>query len=177
MTLWQLVYAFFTVGLLTIGGGLVSIPLLFEVFVSTSILTSSFFYQLVSIAESTPGPIAINLATYLGFTQHGGWGAILATTSFMLPSFFILSMVYPLYLRYRHFRILIQIMNGIKLTVLGLIAVTLFRVTEHVIEQSMDTIVASLLGFVFLGILFYFNQKRPLLIIGAGALFGVIFLA
>jgi len=177
MSVIQLIVTFLTVGMLTIGGGLVSIPLLYSAFVETSLLTSSMFYQFVSIAESTPGPIAINLATYLGFTQQGIGGAILATISFIIPSFLILSIVYPLYLRYQQHTWMIQLMSGIKLTVLGLICVTLYRVVEHVLVESVEDIFSPLIGFVLLGTLFYFNQKRPILIIGAGALFGLFFLA
>lgn len=176
MNLLEVIIRFITVGFLTIGGGLVSIPLLYDVFVDSSLLTSSFFYQLVSIAESTPGPIAINLATYLGFTQAGIIGSAFATIAFVSPSFLILTTLYPVYLKYRHTPLLSQVMQGIKLTVLGLIAVTLYRVVGHLYTDTKDAIFVPVLGWIGLGLFFYFNQKRPVLLIGCGALFGFIFL-
>jgi chromate transporter len=176
MSLIELIMVFFGVGLLTIGGGLVSIPLLLNVFVEGGVLTSTFFYQLVSIAESTPGPIAINLATYLGLIQANVFGALLATTSFILPSYLLVEFIYPFYIRFRHLHGIHVTMRVLTLTVLSLIGITLVRMVEHLFEVTFTEGIIPWVGFSLLAIIYFYNQKRPLLLIGCGALFGLFFL-
>lgn len=175
VTLLELMVVFFSVGLFTIGGGLVSIPLLFNAFVVSGVLSIDMFYQLVSIAESTPGPIAINLATYLGFVQHGWFGAMLATTMFVLPAYVLLEWFYPWYLKHQHIPFLIIMMNTLKITVIALIGLTLLRVMEHIVDQQRGSPLQGLLVFSLLSVFYGVNQKRPLLLVGMGALLGVIF--
>ena len=175
MTLLELMVVFFSVGLFTIGGGLVSIPLLFNAFVVSGVLSIDMFYQLVSIAESTPGPIAINLATYLGFVQHGWFGAMLATIMFVLPAYVLLEWFYPWYLKHQHIPFLIIMMNTLKITVIALIGLTLLRVMEHIVDQQRGSPLQGLLVFSLLSVFYVVNQKRPLLLVGMGALLGVIF--
>ena len=176
MSLIELMVVFLGVGLLTIGGGLVSIPLLLNIFVEGGVLTSTFFYQLVSIAESTPGPIAINLATYLGYIQANVFGALLATSSFILPSYLLVELMYPFYIKFRHLQIIDVTMKVLKLTVLSLIGITLVRMVEHLIEVTFIEGTTPWMGLGILALIYFFNQKRPLLLIGCGALFGLFFL-
>ena len=176
MSLFELMVVFFGVGLLTIGGGLVSIPLLLNIFVEGGVLTSTFFYQLVSIAESTPGPIAINLATYLGYIQANVFGALLATVSFIFPSYLLVELMYPFYIKFRHLHVIDITMKVLKLTVLSLIGITLVRMMEHLIEVTFIQGIMPWIGFGILAVIYFFNQKRPFLLIGCGALFGLFFL-
>ena len=67
MTLLQLALTFFSIGLFTIGGGQVAITLMQQSLVSTGIISQAQFYNMVAISESTPGPIGINMATYIGY--------------------------------------------------------------------------------------------------------------
>ncbi len=176
MSLFELMVVFFGVGLLTIGGGLVSIPLLLNIFVEGGVLTSTFFYQLVSIAESTPGPIAINLATYLGYIQANVFGALLATVSFIFPSYLLVELMYPFFIKFRHLHVIDITMKVLKLTVLSLIGITLVRMMEHLIEVTFIQGIMPWIGFGILAVIYFFNQKRPFLLIGCGALFGLFFL-
>ncbi len=177
MTLVELLITFLSIGLFTIGGGLVSIPLLYNAFVLGGIVTTNEFFQFVSIAESSPGPIAINLATYLGFTQFGVLGASLATLMFIVPSFLLLEWFYPWYLKHQTMPFLIAFIQTMKISVLALIGITLMRVVDHIVGQHNDAPIVPSLVFITLVIVFYFNQKRPFLVIGMGALLGVFLLA
>ncbi|MDR0931729.1 MAG: chromate transporter [Victivallales bacterium] len=89
MTLWAIYWTFFKFGLLCFGGGYMLVPLLSAGLVGTSpgaVLTPEAFANLISIAQVTPGPVGINTATYVGFTQQGVFGAILGTLGIVTPA-------------------------------------------------------------------------------------------
>ena len=75
MILFELFRVFFLVGLFTIGGGLVAIALMYEPIVGAGLITPQEFYNMVAVSESTPGPIGINMATYVGFKLFGVAGS------------------------------------------------------------------------------------------------------
>lgn len=90
MSIGQLFWVFFKFGLLCFGGGYMLVPLFSSELVGGyQVLTREEFVNLISIAQMTPGPIGINAATYVGFLQHGPAGAVIATVSLVLPSFFL----------------------------------------------------------------------------------------
>ena len=89
----QLFLEFFKIGLFTFGGGFAMIPLVEETVLLHAWLTESQFYNFIGVCESTPGPIAINMATYVGAVQGGILGSILATLGVVLPSFLIILLV------------------------------------------------------------------------------------
>ena len=84
---------FFKIGLFTFGGGYAMIPLVKEVVLEYGWLTESEFYNFIGICESTPGPIAINMATYIGARQGDLLGSICATVGVILPSFIIIILI------------------------------------------------------------------------------------
>ena len=89
--LWTLFFAFLKIGAFTFGGGYAMISLLeHECVEKRKWITSEELMELTVIAESTPGPIAINCATYTGYKRAGFWGALAATCGVILPSFVIL---------------------------------------------------------------------------------------
>ena len=85
--MWELFYIFFKLGLFTFGGGYAMIPNIKQVVIEKKKwLTEDEVLEIIAIAESTPGPIAINMATYIGNKQKGFWGSVLATLGVILPS-------------------------------------------------------------------------------------------
>ena len=87
MTLLALYLQFFKFGSLAFGGGYTIFPLLFDTFVTqTKMLTADAFGNLVSIAQMTPGPVTINLATFVGFIKGGVWASIIASLGLISPS-------------------------------------------------------------------------------------------
>ena len=78
---------FFKVGLFTIGGGLASLPFLYELAEKYTWITKPMIADMIAISQSTPGPIGINMATYVGFKSGGILGGIIATFAIVLPSF------------------------------------------------------------------------------------------
>ena len=92
--LFDLFYTFFKLGLFTFGGGYAMIPHLKEVVIEKKKwLSDNEVLDIVAVAESTPGPIAINMATYIGFKQKGFWGSVFATVGVILPSFVIIFLI------------------------------------------------------------------------------------
>ncbi len=89
----QLFYEFFKTGLFAIGGGLATLPFLEKISEITGWFTKAELTNMIAISESTPGPIGINMATYVGFTTAGILGAIVATLAEVLPSFIIVLIV------------------------------------------------------------------------------------
>ena len=89
----KLFYEFFLIGLFTFGGGYAMIPLIKETVVNNGWLTLDEFYSFIGICESTPGPIAVNMATYIGSTQGGILGSLAATLGVVLPSFIIILLI------------------------------------------------------------------------------------
>ena len=89
--LLNLFFTYFKIGLFTFGGGYAMIPLIENEFVTKKkYLTESELAEIVAIAESTPGPIAINSATYIGYKREGFWGSLFCTLGVVLPSFIVI---------------------------------------------------------------------------------------
>lgn len=122
MTLTGLYLTFFKFGLLCFGGGYILIPLLQSELVGEGrVLTPQEFADLVSVAQVTPGPIGINTATYVGFTQHGVLGAVLATVGIVTPTLLLVILAAKLLKRY-HASIPIQgFLRGMRPASLGLV--------------------------------------------------------
>ena len=93
MILWELFLEFFKVGLFCFGGAFGMIPLIGETVLSHGWLTENQFYEFIGVCESTPGPIAVNMATYVGACQAGFWGSLAASLGVVLPSFLIILLI------------------------------------------------------------------------------------
>lgn len=123
MTLFQLFVSFLQVGLFSIGGGYAAMPLIqSQVVERYAWLTMGEFADLVTIAEMTPGPIAINAATFVGIRIAGIGGALAATFGCILPSCVIVSVLARIYYRYRGLPVLQEVLSSLRPAVVALIA-------------------------------------------------------
>lgn len=121
--LWQLFLSFMQIGVLSIGGGYASIPLIQNAIVDANgWITMTEFVDLMTIAEMTPGPIGINAATFVGNHVAGIPGALCATFGFVLPSILIVSFLAFIYFRYRNLELMQGILSGLRPVVVALIA-------------------------------------------------------
>lgn len=119
----QLLWAFLQVGALSIGGGYAAMPLIREQTVAAyTWLTAAEFSDLVTIAEMTPGPIALNAATFVGMRTAGLAGAVTATIGCVLPSILIVSILSWLYVRYRSGKTMQTVLGTLRPVVVALIA-------------------------------------------------------
>ena len=120
----ELFYEFFIIGLFTFGGGYAMIPLVKETVVTNGWLTIDEFYRFIGVCESTPGPIAVNMATYVGSTQGGLLGSVCATLGVVLPSFIIIlliAMIINNFTKNKYFKAFIK---GVKPVIMALIIST-----------------------------------------------------
>ena len=112
------------IGLFTIGGGYAMIPLVKDLVLKYNWMSETEFYNFLGVCESTPGPIAINMATYVGSTQGGLLGSIVSTLGVVLPSFIIIVLVASILKKLIKNTYFQSFLNGVKPIVVGLILST-----------------------------------------------------
>lgn len=119
----ELFWSFFQIGLFSIGGGYAALPMIQQQIVNLhGWLTMTAFTDVITIAEMTPGPIAINAATFVGTQMAGLPGALTATLGCITPSCIIVIFLAWLYAKYRELWAVRGILSGLRPTVVGLIA-------------------------------------------------------
>ncbi len=121
--LW-LFLEFFKIGLFTFGGGYAMIPLIEETVLRHEWLTEAQFQNFIGVCESTPGPIAVNMATYIGSTQFGFLGSVVATLGVVLPSFIIIVLVASILTKFTKNPYFKNFIEGVKPVILALIVST-----------------------------------------------------
>ena len=186
MIFLELFLTFLKIGVVSFGGGYAMISLMRDDCLSKGWLSEGEVLNFVAIAESTPGPIAVNMATFVGSSQGGFLGAIFATLGVVLPSFIIILLVATLFLRLLKYAGVKAVLSGIRPAIVGMIlatAVTMalgvflnLATTSTIPAPEWKTIVVfSLICFVWWGWKKW--QKTPpspiILIILSGVL-GVI---
>ncbi len=115
---------FFKMGLFTFGGGYAMIPLIEETVLKYGWLTEARFSEMLGVCESTPGPVAINMATYIGSVQGGLLGSLVATLGVVLPSFFIILLIAAILKNFTNHPIFKGFVRGVQPVVIGLILST-----------------------------------------------------
>ena len=129
----RLFFVFFRIGAFTFGGGYAMIPLIErEVVDKRGLIRGEELADIVAIAESTPGPIAVNAATFVGYHAGGFFGALGATVGVALPSFVIILLVARFYLRFRRSRVVGGMLYGLRAAVVGLLAAALWSMLPSV---------------------------------------------
>jgi len=122
MILLRLFYEFFITGLFMFGGGLAAIPFLQQMSETTGWFTIPQLMDMIAISETTPGPISVNMATYVGYMVAGVPGGIIATVGLIAPSVIIASIVARLLSRFRESKLIDRAFYGLRPASLGLIA-------------------------------------------------------
>lgn len=191
MAFLELFLTFFMIGAVTFGGGYAMLPMIQEQVGMRwgDIISQESLVNFVAVSESTPGPFAVNMATYVGATvggQYGGalmsvFGSFCATMGVVLPSFIIILIVAKCYERFKTNRIVKGCMTGLKPAVVGLIGsavisviVTVFFPAGWTFSVFADvTFYVSLATFVTMVIL-AFKKVHPILIICLSAAIGII---
>ena len=124
MILLELFLTFFKIGALTFGGGYAMIPFVREEVLAHGWLTEAELMNMIAVSESTPGPIAVNMATFVGSTQGGVLGSFLATLGVVLPSFIIILLIASLIRNFLKYRGTQAFLGGIRPCVIALILAT-----------------------------------------------------
>lgn len=120
----QLFLTFFEIGLFTFGGGYAMIALIREKTLAFGWLAESELLNMVAVAESTPGPIAVNMATFVGSAQGGILGSLLATLGVVLPSFLIILLISALIRNFLKYKGVKAFLGGVRPCVVALILAT-----------------------------------------------------
>ena len=124
---------FLKIGLFSFGGGYAMIPLIREVVLKHSWLDESQFLNMIGVAEVTPGPIAVNMATYVGSTQAGFLGALLCTLGVILPAFLIMLLISILLKKFMKNNYVQSALSGIKFVAIALIAASAITIFADVL--------------------------------------------
>ena len=124
MSLFELFFTFFKIGLFTFGGGYGTIPLIEGEIVTTGYLSEELFLNFIGVAESTPGPFAVNMATFIGAEYGGFLGSLVATLGVVLPIFVIMLIISALLKNFSNNKWVKGFMGGVQPFVIGLIIST-----------------------------------------------------
>lgn len=159
---------FFKIGLFCFGGAFGMIPLIEETVLKHGWLSEALFYDLIGVCESTPGPIAVNMATYIGAGQGGLLGSIVATLGVVLPSFIIILMVASVLKNFTENVVFKAFLQGVKPVItalilstgviLGVKAVGFVSLSEFA-PDPISVIILILIFAVYIGAKYIFKKK------------------
>lgn len=166
----QLFISFFKIGAFSFGGGYAMLPLLEKEVIKThGWMSATEFVDIFAISEMTPGPIAVNSATFLGYKVGGVLGAGVATFSVILPSFIVISLIFIFLNRFKNSPYVDMIFTGIRPIVLGLIAAAGVTVAKTSFIDFKSTIIG--LGIFYL---VSFKKLSPIIGIILAGVLGVL---
>jgi len=169
-----LFFEFFKIGLFAIGGGLVTIPFLYDLFNKTGWFSANTIPNMIALSESTPGPLGINMATYTGFTINGILGGLVATLGLVTPSVIIIVLIAKLLKKYRTYSYVQKIFKAIKPAVLALIfgaGITIFQQTV-----LTGTLIKEAVLFLIIFLLLQKTKLHPIIFILLSGISGILFL-
>ena len=166
-TLFELFRSFFKIGLFTFGGGYAMVPLIeAEIIERRRWLPQGEFLDLLTLAQSSPGPIAVNTSVFIGYKVRGLWGAVAASLGAVLPSFLIILIVAIFFAGIRHNPVVDAAFKGMRPAVVALIVVPVFSLARGMHPALMAVAVLAALAVWGLG-------WSPVLLIAAGAAAGI----
>ena len=174
----DLLIGFLKVGCFAFGGAYGAIPLIRDVVMSYGWLSDEMFTYMVAVSESTPGPIMVNLATYIGSQQAGFLGAVLATLGVVLPSFIIIIVLTALLKTFLKNPYVQAVIHGIKPCIIGIVLATgLYMMLKNGVF-SPDIITITITAALFVVSYVYKKTKKkqlsPIMLIVISAVMGVI---
>ena len=185
-----LVAVFFYIGLIRIGGGQVGITIMQQTLVDNfHLLTDEKFFNMVAISESTPGPIGINMATYIGTELYGVFGGIVTTFGQVLPSLITIMLIAKYFGKFSEKSGVQAAFSTLRPAVSGVIAVAAARIVILALLKGLESAVPSdvstwenvyiqapsaVFYMLCLGVLFK-TKIHPVFVVLAGAVFGIVF--
>lgn len=171
----ELLLGFLQVGCFAFGGAYAAIPLIRDVVLSYGWITEEKLSYMIAVAESTPGPIMVNLATYIGSEQGGVLGAAIATTAVVLPAFFIMILAVVVLNKAIKNRYVQATLAGITPCIIGIIFATGAEMTVHALTGMWEIILGAVLAVILFGARFVLKKKlSPIAFIGIAAVLGVL---
>ena len=181
----KLFYEFFKIGLFAVGGGMATLPFLQRLGESTGWFDNQLITDMVAISESTPGPIGINMATYVGYNVAGIFGGIVATFGEILPCIILVILFSKFLTKLSGNKYLDYAFYGMRPAVTGLIAAAAVSVmqvavfnTELFSQTGVITDLADPKKIIYFALVFWAIKKfkkHPVMYIGISAVVGLVF--
>lgn len=169
--LFKLYIAFLKVGTFGFGGGYAMLPLIQKEIVTTNQwISQSEFIDIIGISQMTPGPIAINSATFVGYRVGGVLGSIVATLGVVTTSFILVSLAYIFFNKFKESHLLSSALSGMRPALIGLI-ISVFLSLGFESYRDLNSIIIALI----IGGLLYKTKIHPILIIVIAGVLGTIF--
>lgn len=176
----DLFLTFFKIGLFTFGGGYAMLPFIQEEVKLHGWMTDAELINFVAVSESTPGPFAVNISTYVGIETGGIFGAMCATLGVVLPSFIVILIVAKCYEKFKSSKVVSGCMSGLKPAVIGLMGSAALSIAQTVFFPTAISF-ASILTFGFISSLVIFaimmvlalKKTNPIIIIVLSAVLGI----
>ncbi len=184
MTYLLLFWEFFKTGLFSIGGGLATLPFLYDMAARYTWFTEEELANMIAVSESTPGPIGVNMATYAGINATGLLGGVVATFSLVLPSVIVIILIASLLTRFRENRFVDSSMSILRPLSVGLVAAACFSVVKVALlnweaVKALDWVnMVSLRALALFAVIFVvrliFKKVHPIVLIALGAVGGIV---
>lgn len=183
--LMALSFEFFKTGLFAVGGGLATLPFLYDIGKRTGWYTAGDVSNMIAISQSTPGPMGINMATYVGFSISGLIGAVVAPTALIFPSVIIIIAISKTLTKFKEAALVQKIFYGLRPASTGLIVaaglgvakITLLNLPKYQITQDLADLLnykSIILAAAIFGIMKKFDL-HPIVLILIAAITGVVF--
>lgn len=180
MILLRLFFSFFIIGLVSFGGGYGMISLIRETVVGNGWLDEAALMNFIAVSESTPGPLAVNIATFIGSSQAGLWGALAATVGVILPAFIIILIIAAVLKNLLKYKAVNDFLSGVRPAVIALILSVAVKMALSQFYPDNSPDIKSLIIFALLVIIHFVVKKvykkapSPVAMIGLSAVMGVI---
>ena len=188
MLMLELGFRFFCCGLFAIGGGLATLPFLYNISKETGWYTFSDISNMIAVSESTPGPMGVNMATYVAFTTAGPVGAVIATLGLITPSIIVILIIAGFLKAFKTNKYVQNAFYGLRPASTGLIAAAGLSVLSLVLlhkdafaASGKITDLISIRSIVLLVVLYYFTAickktkgLHPVAFIAASAVIGIV---
>ena len=177
MILLELFFSFFKIGLFAVGGGLATLPFLYELANAHDWFNVELISNMIAISESTPGPIGINMATYVGYLNSGILGAIIAPLGEVAPSIIIITIIAGFLKKFKENEVVTNVFYGLRAASCALIASAGLVVVK--IAFFGETYKDFFWQGALMALILYFAIKKlkwhPVIFIAISAIIGIIF--
>ncbi|MBQ7132459.1 MAG: chromate transporter [Oscillospiraceae bacterium] len=176
----KLFLTFFKIGAFTFGGGYAMIPLIQQEVLAHGWLTAGDIVNFIAISESTPGPFAINMATFVGSQTGGFFGAVCSTIGVVMPSFIIILLVAKFYLKFKSSKTVSACMSGLRPAVIGMIGAAALSIAAEVFIPTKITLeyftsysfITTLIIFIIC-LVMVFKKLSPIIVVFTAAALGI----
>lgn len=185
----QLFFEFFKTGLFAIGGGMATLPFLYDMAEKTKWFTSAQLSDMIAVSESTPGAIGVNMATYVGFTTAGIGGALIATIGLVMPSVIIIIIIFYFLKSFRENKYVASAFYGLRPASTGLIAsagmtvvtitllqIDLFKNSGKILDLfNWKSLILAVIIYVLSNHVKQTKKLHPVFFIAGSAVIGILF--